>query len=106
MKKRKGFVSNSSSSSFVCDLTGEVVEGYDCSLSESEMVSCVNGHTFFYDGFDEVKEWINSEDNVEGNYGLPGDICPICTRKAAVQIVARLKAEMKKLNITMEDMKE
>ena len=44
MKVRKGFVSNSSSSSFVCDVCGEDVSGWDMTLSEAEMYECGNGH--------------------------------------------------------------
>ena len=45
MKKRKGFVSNSSSSSFVCDVCGNDVSGMDMCLDEAEMAECKNGHT-------------------------------------------------------------
>ena len=45
MKIRVGFVSNSSSSSFVCDICGEEYSGMDVSLSDAEMVSC-GPHTF------------------------------------------------------------
>lgn len=45
MKQRLGFVSNSSSSSFICDVCGQDVSGWDLSLSESGMVECENGHT-------------------------------------------------------------
>jgi hypothetical protein len=45
MKVRHGFVSNSSSSSFICDLCGTVESGYDASLSDVEMCECENGHT-------------------------------------------------------------
>ncbi len=44
MKIRNGFVSNSSSSSFTCDVCGENVSGWDLGLSEAEMSECVNGH--------------------------------------------------------------
>jgi len=46
MKIRIGFVSNSSSSSFVCDVCGEEVSGMDMGLDEAEMFNCVNGHEF------------------------------------------------------------
>lgn len=45
MKYRKGFVTNSSSSSFICDVCGEVFDGYDVSLSDFDLVECENGHT-------------------------------------------------------------
>ena len=44
MKIRNGFVSNSSSSSFICDVCGHVESGWDMSMSE--MYECTNGHTF------------------------------------------------------------
>jgi hypothetical protein len=55
MKKRSGFVSNSSSSSFICDVSGGVESGWDLCLSDSEMAECENGHTFYthYASFDE-----------------------------------------------------
>jgi hypothetical protein len=46
MKIRAGFVSNSSSSSFVCDVTGDVESGFNVSLEEVGMCQCENGHTF------------------------------------------------------------
>lgn len=49
MKYRKDFVTNSSSSSFVCEICGRTESGYDLGLSESEMVECVNGHIFCRD---------------------------------------------------------
>lgn len=45
MKVRSGFVSNSSSSSFVCDVCGNEQSGMDLCLSDAEMFQCVNGHT-------------------------------------------------------------
>ena len=46
MKIRSGFVSNSSSSSYICDVCGEEAIGYDIDLAEYEMYQCENGHTF------------------------------------------------------------
>ena len=45
MKKRFGFVSNSSSSSFVCDICEHIESGMDSSASDFEMVTCEHGHT-------------------------------------------------------------
>lgn len=49
MKFRRDFVTNSSSSSFVCDICGNVESGWDMSLQEAGMVECVNGHTICQD---------------------------------------------------------
>jgi hypothetical protein len=46
MKIRSGFVSNSSSSSFTCDVCGDTESGMDCSPRDFDMETCVNGHTF------------------------------------------------------------
>lgn len=45
MKIRNGFVSNSSSSSFTCQVCGEECSGMDMCLDEAEMFQCQNGHT-------------------------------------------------------------
>lgn len=46
MKIRLGFVSNSSSSSYVCDVCSREASGWDLGLSEADMRQCVNGHVF------------------------------------------------------------
>ena len=46
MKTRNGFVSNSSSTSFTCDVCGEEQSGMDLSRSDAGMQECTNGHTF------------------------------------------------------------
>lgn len=49
MKIRNGFVSNSSSSSFTCDVCGTTESGMDASARDFDMSACVNGHTFCND---------------------------------------------------------
>jgi hypothetical protein len=44
MKIRKSFVTNSSSSSYVCDICGNAESGYDCSPRDFDMSSCIHGH--------------------------------------------------------------
>jgi len=90
MKIRQGFVSNSSSSSFVCLVSGEVEGGYDMSLSEAGMCECVNGHVFC-EQYRLVKppvvQGLDIEDHDEDdelydedpNYEVPANQCPICT---------------------------
>lgn len=46
MKIRTSFVTNSSSSSFVCEICGRTESGWDMALSEADMMECVNGHIF------------------------------------------------------------
>ena len=45
MKIRSGFVSNSSSSSFICVVCGEEASGWDIGLADAGMFECKNGHT-------------------------------------------------------------
>jgi len=49
MKIRTGFVSNSSSSSYVCDVCGYDVSGYDICLSDYDMKQCNQGHIWCSD---------------------------------------------------------
>ena len=49
MKVRNGFVSNSSGSSFVCDVSGAVKVGYDVGPREMGFLQCPQGHCFLED---------------------------------------------------------
>ena len=89
MKIRNGFVSNSSSSSFICDVTGRVESGWDITLEEAEMYQCKNGHTFLEsyvinkEEFDKLISKCSDEDSEEFDedfrYYIPAEFCPICT---------------------------
>ena len=85
MKIRKGFVSNSSSSSFVCDVCHENISGMDLCYEEAEMFECENGHTvceehiISKDHYDVLKE---ADDEGEFLYGVPEKFCPICQFKS------------------------
>ena len=46
MKYRIGFVTNSSSSSYLCVICDKIHSGYDATLDDAEMLQCVNNHTF------------------------------------------------------------
>ena len=74
MKIRSGFVSNSSSSSFICDVCGNPQESYD----GEGVSSCENDH--------EICDNCDSSDyiRVDDQYGDPvisKSTCPICTKK-------------------------
>lgn len=58
-KFRKDFVTNSSSSSFICEVCGREESGWDMCLSEAGMFECENGHTFCED---EVTIPVNYKD--------------------------------------------
>jgi hypothetical protein len=66
---RLGFVSNSSSSSFVCCLTGEADSGMDASPSDLGFAECANGHIFYerflLEGEDptlqDKRDWLKSQ---------------------------------------------
>lgn len=55
MKIRNGFVSNSSSSSFVCNLCSNVESGYDMCMSEAGFVECEScGDVCCYDEIEDI----------------------------------------------------
>jgi len=56
MKIRFGFVSNSSSSSFTCDVCGNTESGMDACASDLGFEQCVNGHCFCQDHQDGLPD--------------------------------------------------
>lgn len=67
MKYRLSFVTNSSSSSYICDVCGRHEEGWDMCLSEAEMMQCENGHTICEDEMTEDINWVFNNDSVDTN---------------------------------------
>jgi len=90
MKIRDGFVSNSSSSSFVCEVCSEAHETWDGSLSDIGMCECQNGHVFCID-----HKLNNAEPNED--YQIPMTACPICQFKHIpdYMITTYLRARLK-----------
>lgn len=70
MKIRTGFVSNSSTSSFVCQICGNADAGMDASPSDFGMAECENGHTFCtsHSSHQGLQDYENSPEK-----------CPICS---------------------------
>lgn len=82
MKFRNGFVTNSSSSSFICQICGDVQSGWDMTSYEAGFVTCENGHEFCVshlvnlpDGMEEYEFAYHGEVDYDD---IPADHCPIC----------------------------
>ena len=80
MKIRMGFVSNSSSSSFICEICGRDESGFDMSLYNAEMVCCEHGHTICMGHLLCDEETFNElyEENDDIYYEFPEKYCPVC----------------------------
>lgn len=87
MKIRNGFVSNSSTTSFVCDICGASEAGMDAFPEELGFVSCENGHIICEDEAIEgyaTDEWTEEEAeylDVHADYGsrsIKEKYCPVC----------------------------
>ena len=87
MKIRMGFVSNSSSSSFICMVSGNIEAGYDMSMEEAGFVECVVGHEFLESYVvGDISTLKDDKDDYdvdydEWRYTIPSSNCPICTLK-------------------------
>lgn len=80
MKIRLGFVSNSSSSSYICDVCGISETTYNDDLEAIDMYRCVHGHVFHGSCWRmDIPEEVDQELN---NYQVPEKYCPICTMTA------------------------
>ena len=88
MKYKKGFVTNSSTTVYICDVCGNDVAGMDISLSDAEMFICTKGHTFCEDHKVTPKEPsepactgnedIDEDDEYDDRYETDPKFCPVC----------------------------
>ena len=82
MKIRNGFVSNSSSSSFVCSICGKVESGYNLCLSDMDWVECDSNdyHTLCDGCLDKLKKTHPEKARAEMFDGrnLKEEFCPHC----------------------------
>ncbi len=102
MKIRKGFVSNSSSSSFVCDVCGDSETGFDCSWSELGFYQCEYGHYLCEDELLDQPEGFKEREELEEEQITDSILCPICQFIAFSQ--DDLKCYLfKKFNISEEE---
>ena len=77
MKVRSGFVSNSSTSSFICEICGENVTGMDISYDDADMFMCHNGHVMCTEHALKDLDSVEKDDDYY-DYGVPEEFCPIC----------------------------
>ena len=70
MKIRQGFVSNSSSSSFICSICNYTESGRDADLTDFEMFRCENGHTLHESCIEKIsgKEKLKNKDEAYETY--------------------------------------
>lgn len=85
MKTRSGFVSNSSSSSYICEVCNNTESGWDLCLSEAEMFECENGHVVDEDcapDFEPVEEGPDQgtckDENCAVGNGWDAKFCKTC----------------------------
>ncbi len=103
MKCRQGFVSNSSSSSFICEISGSVESGYDASPSDCGMIRCVNDHLMLEEYAPKNVELVDEGD--WGGEALSEADCPICQLKE-VRADDLVKFALKQLGVTEDQLKD
>jgi len=107
MKLRSGFVSNSSSSSYVCEVCEESFEAWDEGISHFDLVMCQDyDHLFCQDhrinpnedGKYTMYEMEDEDDRIDSKH------CPICQMKEVTRHMVMIYA-LKKLNVNMQELR-
>ena len=105
---RQGFVSNSSSSSFICMVSGRVEAGMDLGMEDAGMCECENGHVFGEDHLVQVhidmEAWKDKNDE-DWRYYTPAEACPICTMQE-ISPGQVLRYLIKRDNIDVNELKD
>lgn len=87
LKIRKGFIANSSSSSFVCDLCGIVEIIWDGEGQYGDPVECKSHHTFHRECAEKelgIKIDMDKVYEEDDNGLVPPEQCPICQGKVEI----------------------
>lgn len=74
MKIKQDFVTNSSTTSFICLKCGDVEAGMDISLEEANMVECSAGHVFHDGCFGDVSMLTEREKEIRETYTYVYDL--------------------------------
>lgn len=106
MKERTSLVSNSSSSSFICSICGQIEAAMDASLEDMDMVSCLNGHELHKDC---LRHGLSAEDlkilddviRLNRSQKFPIEYCPAC-KLECLSDEDEVKYLRKRFNITSE----
>jgi len=84
MKQRKGFVSNSSSSSFICAICGEIESDRDLCMDDVEMFCCAGCGNDFHESCITIPEDLQDEFDEalsDDRYDVDAKFCPVCQLK-------------------------
>lgn len=110
MKIRNGFVSNSSSSSFVCEVCGDTFEAYNEGPSYFDLVICQDQQHLFCKAHalnpnEDGSYTIYEDDTDDGEPRIDSIHCPICQMKHVTELMM-LRYAAKKLDSNIAEIKK